>query len=172
MTAENLEERVKQDLKNDSPPLSQKDYIEYIKDNFNYTIHDDIATFELRLDDRVKHYDKREEISEGDSLSNAGKGFIINRELNGQETLYTDSIIHQVFYGRTPRQKKLNSYLKQNYPELLKEYKSLALKSIDFKKGSKKEFVEGYDAYATKLLLVATEYNRSVPRKDRVLLIP
>ena len=170
-STKNIEQRVKEDLANDSPPLSQKEYVEYIKDIYHYTLHDKIAEFRLRLDDRVKHYDKRKEISEDEHRMKASKGFIITRELDEEETIYTDSIISQVFYGRTPKQKKLNSYLKENYPELLKEYKSLALKSIDFKKGSKKEFVEGYDAYATKLLLVANEYNQNAPKEDKVLII-
>ncbi len=167
----NLEQRVKEDLANDSPPLSQKEYTEYIKNNFHYTFRDELAEFESRLNDRVKHYDKRKEISEDEYHSKKETSFSITKKLDGKETLYTDSIIHQVFYGRTPKQKKLNTYLKENYPDLLKEYKSLALKSIDFKKGSKKELVEGYDSYATKLLLVANEYNQNAPKEDKVLII-
>jgi hypothetical protein len=151
---ENLEQRVKEDLKLDSPPLSNQEYLDFIKSNFLYYTYDPRIE---EIENRSRYYDRRKEISEREYISRIGsgeRGFDIQINMSKREEIHTNNAHANLRYRKTPQLDKFREYFRENYPKIFDSY-------------FKSEKVN--DNYTTKIVLILENYNNNVNSEYRIV---
>src|SRR3989344_5099560 len=86
-----LEQRVNEDLVSDSPPLSNQEYLDFIKSNFPYYTYDPRVE---EIDDRIRYYDRGKEISGIEYISkieSGERGFDIQINMNKKEEIHKNN---------------------------------------------------------------------------------
>jgi len=178
-----LIQRVEADLKSDGEPLSVREYVEYAKLVYPYSVFN---PFEEDLTKRESYFYKGRPISSEEFYKMRSEGEIT---IDMQLTITGDLKIHSGnnFHSRIVDDNayNMNSFrdlLISNFPNTLKNYTILQDKSVKatvemfdkMNKGlsvDKVKYTEEtlYNRYLHKIYLLAAEYNKDRPKEGRVV---
>lgn len=181
-----LEQRVREDLMSDGPPLSNQEYLGFVKANFPYYTYDPPRKgFEKKL----RYYNRGEGVTkrEYDEIMKKERHFCLDIRESGEYKLDTNNAESNIRNGKTPQLEKFRSYLREKYPKLFENYlklgkrsTELTLKTFDLLNEGRRDLAEAlseenkehfgtYNAYTIKLCLILNEYNQKVPEEDVVV---